>query len=48
MLRKRTCCREDYTKEILDGNKNLQGGRSEEIAQSIHERIHMLEKVRDQ
>ena len=35
-------------KEILDGNKNLQGGRSEEIAQSIHERIHMLEKVRDQ
>jgi len=32
-------------KEILDGNKNLQGGRSEEIAQSIHERIHMLEKV---
>lgn len=35
-------------KEILDGNKNLQGGRSEKIAQSIHERIHMLEKVKDQ
>ena len=37
-----------YVKEILDGNKNLPGKRSEKIAQSIHERIHMLEKVRDQ